>query len=163
MKKATAKQQKAWTASLPYACRVTPINDIKLTNTKRNRFKIDGNVSIDSKTKKPYYKLEVDGKLAPTHAAAKALMKHECGHVLAFIYENKRGASAFNKLMNTGWKSSVKMRNENVADCMADNLKAVRKTKNYTVGYGTKCNAKQKKVAKTIVSYGKTVSLDRLD
>lgn len=156
MKKATAKQQRDWTASLPYACKVPQIKDIKLTNTKRSRYKISGHVRYDNKNK-PYYKLYVDGKLSPYHPAAKALMKHECGHVLTYIYKNRKGTKSYNSLMNKGWKSSDKMRNEKVADCISDYLGGVRKTKTYKVGYGTVCNSKQKYVAKTLTKYGKNL------
>lgn len=156
MKKATSKQQRDWTASLPYACKVPQIKDIKLTNTKRKSYKISGHVRYDDKGK-PYYKLYVDGKLAPYHPAAKALMKHECGHVLTYIYKNRKGAKSYESLMNKGWKSSDNMRNEKVADCISDYLGGVRKTKTYKVGYGTVCNSKQKSVAKTLTNYGKNL------
>lgn len=156
MKKATSKQQRDWTASLPYACKVPQIKDIKLTNTKRKSYKISGHVRYDDKGK-PYYKLYVDGKLAPSHPAAKTLMKHECGHVLTYIYKNRKGANSYASLMNKGWKSSDNMRNEKVADCISDYLGGVRKTKTYKVGYGTVCNSKQKSVAKTLTNYGKNL------
>lgn len=156
MKKATSKQQRDWTASLPYACKVPQIKDIKLTNTKRKSYKISGHVRYDDKGK-PYYKLYVDGKLAPSHPAAKALMKHECGHVLTYIYKNRKGSKSYESLMNKGWKSSDNMRNEKVADCISDYLGGVRKTKTYKVGYGTVCNSKQKSVAKTLTNYGKNL------
>lgn len=153
-KKPTAKQQRDWKVSLPSACRAATIKTIDIKNPKSSRWSMSFSTSANGKN--VYYTLRINGKIKPSHPAAKALMKHECGHVLAAIYVKKKGGSAYSKLLNKGWKSSDKMRKEKVADCIADQLGAVRhKTGkgSYTVGYKTKCSSKQKSVAKSIKKY----------
>lgn len=83
----------------------------------------------------------------------KALMKHECVHVLMGIYSDNKGRSTYRSQLDRGWESSDSMRVEKAADCIADQLGAVRQTSSYKVGYGTKCSNTQKNVAKTIVNY----------
>ena len=156
-KPATKAQHKAWTSGLPSACKAVPISNYKHTDTKNKKWKL--RFSVKRSGSGLSYQLLISGKISPSHQASRALMKHECGHVLTNIYKKRKGESAYNKLMNKGWKKSDKMRNEKVADCIADRLGAVRqKTKGkstYRVGYGTKCYSSHKSISKTFVNYSK--------
>jgi len=151
---ATASEQKAWTASLPAACKKVQIKEFIHVNKNKNGASFKASAKYDSKGKM-YFTLSIDGNMKPTDGAAKALMKHECGHVLMDIYSKGKGKTNFQNTLSKGWASSNKMRVENAADCIADQLGAVRQTKNYKVGYGTKCSSAQKNVAKTITNYSK--------
>ena len=156
-RKATAKEQADWTAYLPTYCQEVEIRNIKLTNPTRKSATFSASVHYNGSTGAMYYTLTVDGNLAPDSAPAKALMKHECGHVVMGHYTTEKGKPAFQNILSKGWPSSNTNRVENAADCFADQLGAVRETKNYKVGYGTVCNTAQKNVAKTFVNFGKTL------
>lgn len=151
---ATFKEQKDWTASLPPACKDIEIRDISITNPTKKGASFSASVKYDGNGVM-YYTLKVNGNLKPGSAAGKALMKHECGHVLMGIYSDNKGRSNFRSQLDRGWKSSDSMRVEKAADCIADQLGAVRQTSSYKVGYGTKCSTTQKNVAKTITNYSK--------
>lgn len=153
-RKATSSEQKSWTSSLPSACKKIQIREFIHTNKTQKNTQFKASVKYDSKGVM-YYVLNIDGALKSGDPAAQALMKHECGHVLMGIYSKDKGNTNFRNLLSKGWKSSNSMRVENAADCIADQLGAVRQTKNYKVGYGTKCNSAQKNVAKTITNYAK--------
>lgn len=153
-RKATASEQKAWTASLPKACKKVPIKEFIHVNKTKKGASFKASAKYDSKGKM-YFTLSIDGNMKATDAPAKALMKHECGHVLLDIYAKGKGSKTYQSTLNKGWKSSDKMRVEKASDCIADQLGAVRQTKNYKVGYGTKCSTAQKNVAKTITNYSK--------
>ena len=153
-RKATKSEQKAWTASLPSACKKVPITQFIHVNKSKRGASFKATTGFDKKGK-AYFTLSVDGNLKASDPAAKALMKHECGHVLMGIYSDKKGKTTFQNTLSKGWPSSNTNRVENAADCIADQLGAVRQTKNYKVGYGTKCSSSQKSVAKTITNYAK--------
>ena len=153
---ATAKQQRDWTASLPSACQKIEIRDFSIKNPNKKGTSFSASVKYDGNGVM-YYTLKIDGNMKASDPAAKALMKHECGHVLMGIYSDNKGRSNFQDTLSKGWPSSNKNRVENAADCIADQLGAVRQTKNYKVGYGTVCNSAQKNVAKTFVNFGKTL------
>lgn len=153
-RKATVKEQQDWTSYLPKACQNIEIRNFSLVNPNKKSASFRASVTYDSKGSM-YYSLHIDGNLPYNSAPAKALMKHECGHVLMGIYSDTKGRSVFRAELDKGWASSNTLRVENAADCIADELGAVRETKNYKVGYGTKCSSAQKKVAKTIVNYSK--------
>lgn len=153
-RKATVKEQEEWTSYLPSACQKVEIRNISLINPNKASASFNASVTYDSKGDM-YYSLSVNGSLKPNSAPAQALMKHECGHVLMGIYSDTKGRTAFRNELSKGWAESNTMRVENAADCIADELGAVRETANYKVGYGTKCNSAQKNVAKTITNYAK--------
>jgi len=149
---ASSKEQKDWTASLPKACKNIEIRDFVNTNPNKNGASFNASVKYDGNGVM-YYTLKINGNMKPSSAAAKALMKHECGHVLMGIYSDNKGRSVFRAQLDKGWPASNTLRVEHAADCIADQLGAVRQTSNYKVGYGTKCSSAQKNVAKNIVNY----------
>lgn len=155
-RKPTSKESRDWRAGLPSACKATPIKTIKFTNKKSSRWSMRFVTTTNGS--KAWFTLNITGNIKPNHPASRALMKHECGHVLVSIYTKKKGGNSYTKLMNKGWSSKDKMRGEKVADCIADQLGAKRHKSgkgSYKVGYGTKCSSKQKSVAKTITNYSK--------
>jgi len=153
-RKATVKEQEDWTSYLPSACQKIEIRNFRITNPSKKSASFNASVTYD-KNGEMYYSLSIDGNLPYYSAPAKALMKHECGHVLMGIYSDTKGRSAFRAELDKGWPASNTLRVENAADCIADELGAIRQTSSYKVGYGTKCSSAQKNVAKTITNYSK--------
>lgn len=152
----TSTEQRDWKSTLPSACKAVKINSIQIKGQNSSRWSLS--FSTRTTGTEAYYTLRITGNIKASHPAASALMKHECGHVLAGIYIKGKGGNAYTKFMNTGWKSNDNMRGEKLADCIADQLGAKRQQSgksSYKVGYGTVCSSKQKSVAKTITTYGK--------
>lgn len=149
---ATVKEHRDWTKSLPTVCQNIEMKNFQNINKYKNYASFRATVTYDTDGSM-YYSLYIDGTISPDHPASVALMKHECGHVLAGVYVNKKSWNDLDVLLDKGWSRSDSMRTEKVADCISDQLGAVRESDSYTVGYGTKCSTAQKNVAKTLVNF----------
>lgn len=141
--------QSQWRADLPKVCSNVTIRSFSQVNKDSSKWSIHASAKKDLSLNKYYFTINVSDDLLPSSAPARALMKHECGHIYLMEY--------FGRLKNSQ-DEMLKIRNRNkisheyMSDCIADVLGAVRTNGSYKVGYGTVCSPAAIAYAKKVVN-----------
>lgn len=141
-------EEKQWKDALPKVCKDVEILkfDIKPNGTNSASYLFSTKIDRVSKN---YFEITIDGEIDPLSDRGRAIMLHECGHVLMTKYDQSHGRAQWIQFLDRGWSNTITNRVELLADAIADELGADRKSTN--VGYTHSFTKAQRQLAKELV------------
>jgi len=144
----SSKTEKIWKESLPSVCQDVTILKYNVKPSTSSSASYLFSTKVDSSGGN-WFEITVNGNMDPLGKTAQAIMKHECGHVLMNQYDQEHGRTQWIKFLNRGWVEGTYNRVEYLADAIADELGADRKSTH--VGYTQNFTAAQRQLAKELV------------
>lgn len=141
-------EEKQWKDALPKVCKDIEILKFDIKPNGTNNASYLFSTKID-RLGKNYFEITINGEIDPLSDRGRAIMLHECGHVLMTKYDQSYGRTKWREFLDRGWSNTVTNRVELLADAIADELGADRKSTN--VGYTHSFTKAQRQLAKELV------------